>query len=122
MDNTMLPVALRKGAALANHVRKVEKASSEILELGVELDLELTAEARPAERLRLLRATTNRITRTANEAIEAYRRAQAAASREKLKPGADAAWLDELMRRLAAARAELLRVLAIAAQRYPPSR
>ena len=112
-------MALRRGSLIAQHVRVVESASWEILELGADLDRALAREPRPSERMRLVREATNRITRTANDAIDAYRKGKVAARREKLKHGADLPAIEEATARLAAARLEILRLLAIAAERYP---
>ena len=46
----------------------VQHASATILELGAALDAQLLKEQRPSERMRMLRETTNRIIRTANDA------------------------------------------------------
>jgi hypothetical protein len=97
----------------------VETASVHILELGVDLDRALNAESRPTERLRMLRESTNRITRTANDAIDAYRKAKLRVDKESMKPGMDSDAIEDLVSRLSAARLELLRVLAVAAKRYP---
>jgi hypothetical protein len=110
---------MRRDGAFARYVEIVETASTRISEFGVDLDRELSAESRPGERLRLLRESTNRITRTANDAIDAYRRAKLILNRESMKPGAELVAVDELASRLFAARLELLDVLALAGTRYP---
>lgn len=97
----------------------IERARALIEDLEAELERELGHEARPAERLRLLRETTNRITRTANDAIRAYDKARRAveAELERNGPNAEAALATRV--RLRAARLELLRALEVAGRRYP---
>jgi hypothetical protein len=90
-----------------------------IAELGSDLDRQLLAEARPSERLRMLRETTNRITRAANDAVHAYRRASRAVADELKRPAGDARAAAELQTHLHAARTEVLRVLALAQTLYP---
>ncbi len=98
----------------------MERACSMIAELGSELDQRLVSERQPAEQLRLLRSTTNRITRTANDAIQAYIRARRAVNAEVERDTARAE--DALVMRglLQAARLELLRQLDVASARYTP--
>lgn len=100
-------------------LRMVQRASVIITELGRDLDRQLTVERRPEERLRMLRETTNRITRTANDAVHAYRRASRAVDIELAKANGDTAAAREMRIRLNDARAEVLRVLEIAGGRYP---
>lgn len=98
----------------------IERATALVEELGVELDRQLRSERRPGERLRMLREATNRITRAANDAIQAYIRArrlvELAAERDRASHG-DA---EEMRERLSAARTGLLGAIAVAARRYPP--
>lgn len=102
-----------------NDLEIVESASTTIADLGVELDRHLAKERRPSERMRMLREATNRITRTANDAVHAYRRASRAIKTELERPDA-AVETAELMRtRLDDARAKVLRALAVANERYP---
>ena len=101
-------------------VALLQRASATILELGTALDARLLNERRPAERLRMLRETTNRITRTANDAIQAYDRASRAVAAELERPDTDPAAAREMRRRLDAARAELMAALQVASRRYPP--
>lgn len=100
----------------------VQRATALIGELGAELDRKLAVEPRPAERLRLLRETTNRITRAANDAIEAYRIAQRGLTTNP--EGSD--WGDSgalaTPAQFRAARLELLSALEVASRRYPPAR
>jgi hypothetical protein len=120
VDDMLVSARLRRDSAAAvRHVRAIELASAEIVRLGVELDDQLSRESRPAERMRMLRATTNRITRRANDAIDAYRKGKQLVTAARATQG-DIASIDTMARRLAAARLELLRVLSIAETRYPP--
>jgi putative heme degradation protein len=100
---------------------EVQQASATILELGAALDARLLKEHRPAERMRLLRETTNRITRTANDAIQAYSRASRAVTAELARPNTNSAAAKQMRRRLDAARREVLAALQIASRRYPPA-
>ena len=100
-------------------LRAIRRASSLIAELGAELDGKLMDEQRPDERMRLLRETTNRITRAANDGIQAYVRANRSLTAELARSRVDSAQAVEARGQLAAARRELLRVLEIAGRRYP---
>jgi chromosome segregation ATPase len=102
-----------------NDLDLVQGASAAIADLGAELDRSLAREKRAAERLRMLRETTNRITRTANDAVHAYRRASRAIKTELERPDANVAAAEEMRRRLDEARAEVLRALEVAQERYP---
>lgn len=97
----------------------VRAASLSITELGSELDAQLARESRPPERLRLLRAATNRMTRTANDAIAAYRRAINALTSEQARANGDQTAASDLRDQLRAARLDLLRVIERAGERYP---
>ena len=99
----------------------IERASALIEELGAELDTQLRTEGREGERLRLLRATTNRITRTANDAIHAYGRARRAIDAAIERDDANRADALAMRRRLQVARKQLLGTLAVASERYPAS-
>jgi hypothetical protein len=99
----------------------VQRASVLIDELGADLDERFASEARATERLRLLRATTARITRTANDAIQAYARARRALDAEIGRGGSGVEMALATRGRLGAARLELLRALGSAGQRYPDS-
>lgn len=100
-------------------LRTVQRASAIITELGRDLDRQLASERRPEERLRMLRETTNRITRTANDAVHAYRRASRAIDVELAKPDGDGDAAREMRTHLNDARANVLRVLELASARYP---
>lgn len=108
-----------RSRAARNDLLVVQRASTLIRELGTDLDQQLEREPRPSERLRLLRETTNRIVRTANDAVHAYRRASRSIQNELERghPHVEAA--AELSRQLQAARSELLSVIDAANRRYP---
>jgi hypothetical protein len=105
-----------------NDLEIVEGASATIADLGVELDRDLAKEHRPSERMRMLREATNRITRTANDAVHAYRRASRAIKVELERPDANVETAERMRSRLDAARAKVLRALAVANERYPQVR
>jgi len=98
----------------------VESAGTTIADLGAQLDRQLAAEQRPTERLRMLRETTNRITRTANDAVHAYRRASRAIKTELERADADVDAADRMRTRLDEARTRVLRALDVANERYAP--
>ena len=100
-------------------LRVVQHASLLITDLGTDLDRQLADEQRPAERLRMLRETTNRIVRAANDAVNAYARASRAVNAERARPHGNIAAADEMRILLDAARLDVLGVLEIASQRYP---
>lgn len=102
-----------------NDVEIVESASTTIADLGVELDRHLAKERRPSERMRMLREATNRITRTANDAVHAYRRASRAIKTELERPDANVETAELMRSRLDDARAKVLKALAVANERYP---
>ena len=102
-----------------NDLEIVESASTTIADLGVELDRHLAKERRPSERMRMLREATNRITRTANDAVHAYRRASRAIKTELERPDANVETAERMRKRLDAARAKVLKALAVANERYP---
>ncbi|HEX2193756.1 MAG TPA: hypothetical protein VHK63_02200 [Candidatus Limnocylindria bacterium] len=98
----------------------VTRATSLIIELGSELDARLSTEMRETERMRLLRATTNQITRAANDGVQAYVRATRAVAAEIARPHGDRRGAQRMRHELLAARAQLLTALNLAAGRYPP--
>jgi len=102
-----------------NDLEIVESASTTIADLGVELDRHLAREQRPSERMRMLREATNRITRTANDAVHAYRRASRAIKTELERPDANVETAELMRTRLDEARARVLEALAVANERYP---
>jgi hypothetical protein len=83
------------------------------------LDRRLADEQRPEERMRMLREATNQITRAANDAIQAYRRARASVSAELEMPNGDHAHAKRMAADLDVARAEVLAALETANKRYP---
>ena len=97
----------------------VERAAPLITELGADLDRRLKRELRTSERLTLLREATNRITRTANDAVHAYRRARRSLDAELQRTNADVDAVRRLDDRLTTARADVLRALDAANGRYP---
>jgi len=111
------------GNRLAGKVKDlgvVQHASGTILELGAALDAQLLKEQRPAERMRMLRETTNRIIRTANDAAQAYSRASRAITAELERPNLDPGPAEAMRRRLDAARLAVMAALEEASRRYPP--
>ena len=98
----------------------VQRASAEIESLGADLDRRLQRESRPAERLRMIRETTNQITRLANDAINAYGRASRAVKAEEQRSDSDQVAAREMRTRLDEARAAMLAVLEVAGRRYGP--
>jgi hypothetical protein len=96
----------------------VQRASGEIETLGADLDRRLQGESRPSERLRMIRETTNQITRLANDAIHAYVRASRAVRAELDRPDSDVVAAREMRARLDEARAATLTALERAGRRY----
>jgi hypothetical protein len=68
----------------------------------------------------LLRETTNRITRVANDAIQAYQRANRSVANELTKPRGNVAAAMDARVVLDAGRSEILRALSAARRHYPP--
>jgi len=97
----------------------VQRATTLIDDLGADLDRQLMREARESERLRMLRETTNRITRAANDAIQAYGRARRTLNTELDRRGGNTEAALAMQARLRAARKDLLRALHSANRRYP---
>ena len=108
-----------RGRTGASDLLVIQRATQLIDDLGADLDRRLTEETRPAERLRLLRETTNRITRTANDAIHAYGRARKALSVQIERSNGSAEDALAMQGRLRSARLDLLRALSDASHRYP---
>jgi hypothetical protein len=100
----------------------MQRASLLIEDVGADLDRQLAAETRAPERVRMLREATVRITRAANDAIQAYRRGRRAVKAEldRDKAGRDATLA--MQASLQAARADLLQALQAAGERYPWAR
>lgn len=107
-----------RATAIERDLLLVQRASVLIAELGDDLDRKLSAETRETERLRCLREATNRITRTANDAIQAYRRARRSLDVEAAKDR-DSGATREALDRLSAARRDVLAALEKAGSRYP---
>jgi len=97
----------------------VQRATTLIDDLGADLDRQLAREAREAERLRMLRETTNRITRAANDAIQAYGRARRTLKTELERRDGNTEAALAMQARLRSARLDLLRALKSANRRYP---
>jgi len=97
----------------------VQRATTLIDDLGADLDRELAREARETERLRMLRETTNRITRAANDAIQAYGRARRTLKTELERRDGNTEAALAMQARLRSARLDLLRALQSANRRYP---
>ena len=97
----------------------VQRATTLIDDLGADLDRQLMREARESERLRMLRETTNRITRAANDAIQAYGRARRTLNTELERRGGNTEAALAMQARLRSARKDLLRALHSANRRYP---
>ena len=100
-------------------LRAIARATKRIEELSVILDRQINADARPEEQLRHLRQATGQITRTANDAIQAYRRVSHALRTEADQADADRDEVERASRNLAEARAKMLSALEVASQRYP---
>jgi hypothetical protein len=97
----------------------IQRATTLIDDLGADLDRQLMGEARESERLRMLRETTNRITRAANDAIQAYGRARRTLNTELERRGGNTEAALAMQARLRSARKDLLRALKSANRRYP---
>ena len=100
-------------------LRAIRHATTRIEELSAQLDLELARELRPEEQLRLLRQTTSQITRTANDAIQAYRRLTEGLRAESERGDTDQAEAVRTGQAIADARSEMLNAPEVASRRYP---
>ena len=96
----------------------LQRAPAAIADLTATLDRRLADERRPAERMRMLREATNQITRTANDAIQAYRRARAAVNAELAMSDGDWAHARRMSADLDATRSEVLLALDATRHRY----
>jgi hypothetical protein len=96
----------------------LQRAPAAIADLTEILDRRLAEEQRPEERIRMLRETTNQITRTANDAIQAYRRARAAVNAELEMPDGDWVHARKMSAQLDLARADVMEALAQTSHRY----
>lgn len=111
----------RRLASRLEDIEIVERASGQIVELGAELGRKLEGERRPSYRLRMLRETTNRITRAANDAVHAYTRASRGLRAELERPDVDVEAATAMQTRLRAARRTVLHAIEAANQRYGSS-
>jgi chromosome segregation ATPase len=100
----------------------LQRAPAAIADVTATLDRRLADEERPGERLRMLREATNQVTRSANDAIQAYRRARAAVNAELDAPTGDHAHARRMSAQLDAARQDLLAALEQTSHRYPAAR
>lgn len=100
-------------------LRAIRHATTRIEELSAQLDQELARELRPEEQLRLLRQTTSQITRTANDAIQAYRRLTEGLRVESERGDTDPAEATRTGKAISDARTEMLNALEVASRRYP---
>jgi hypothetical protein len=100
-------------------VQLIQGTPAAIADLIQTLDRRLADEERPAERLRMLREATNQITRTANDAIQAYRRTRAAVNAELAMPNGDHAHAKRMSAELTVARQGVLKALEETSRRYP---
>lgn len=103
----------------AGDLRVVQRATASIVDLNESFDRAMRNEPRPDERLRMLRETTNQITRAANDAIQAYRRTRAAVHAELQMAGGDREQARQMQLLLDGGRADILRVLELTSHRYP---
>ncbi|HEX5039763.1 MAG TPA: hypothetical protein VFW95_06495 [Candidatus Limnocylindria bacterium] len=121
--STPLPMHPRtpRGRARAGgyELLEVQRATELIEDIGSDLDRQLRLETHEPERLRLLREATNRITRTANDAIRAYAKGQRAIKAQLARTDEDAEAVLAMQRSLQGARLDLLRALRQAERRYP---
>lgn len=108
----------RRLAARHRDLQLVQRASTTIVEIETSLNWLLVREVRPAERLRMLREATNRITRTANDAIQAYRRVKPALAIEMERPDGNTDRARSMLHLLHAARSEMLATLEDASRHY----
>ena len=99
-------------------MRAVERAAASVIEMNDSLDRLLATEQRPSERLRMLRETTNQITRAANDAIQAYRRARAAVDAELAMATGAHEQAEQMRLSLVTGRAALLAALQETSHRY----
>jgi hypothetical protein len=99
----------------------MQRARLLIDDLGADLDRQLLVETGSLERVRLLREATVRITRAANDAVQAYRRGRRAVDADLQRTRVDANKQAALAMQesLKAARLDLLRALQAAGRRYP---
>jgi hypothetical protein len=116
---TLIRSTTRLSRRSSGDLRAIRRATTRIEELSAALDRQLLRESRPDEQLRLLRQTTSQITRTANDAIQAYRRVTEGLRAESERSDTDPSEAARLSDALSDARAEMLSALEVASQRYP---
>jgi len=100
-------------------LRTIRRATTRIEELSAVLDRQMLGEERPAEQLILLRQATSQITRSANDAIQAYRRVAEGLRVEAERSDSDPDETARAAAELAEARDGMLRALDVASRRYP---
>jgi hypothetical protein len=103
----------------AHDIRAVDRAATRIEEQSVILERHLAAEGRAEEQLRHLRHATGLITRSANDGVQAYRRASTAIRAETEREDADPDEVRRATEDLRTARARMLAALEVAARHYP---
>jgi hypothetical protein len=108
----------RRLASRHRDLQLVQRATPAINEIRTSLNWLLVREMRAAERLRMLREATNRITRTANDAIQAYRRVKATLAVEIERPDGNRDRARSMLGQLHAARSEMLATLEEASRQY----
>lgn len=100
-------------------LRLIRRATTRIEEVSAALDRQLLAELRPDEQVRLLRQATSQITRSANDAIQAYRRVSEGLEQERQRSETDPSEAARMAQSLSEARTEMLEALDVASRRYP---
>jgi len=103
----------------AHDIRAVDRAATRIEEQSVILERHLAAEGRAEEQLRHLRHATGLITRSANDGVQAYRRASVAIRAETEREDADPDEVRRATEDLRTARARMLAALEVAGRHYP---
>ena len=101
---TLIRSTTRLSRRSSGDLRAIRHATTRIEELSAQLDGELARELRPEEQLRLLRQTTSQITRTANDAIQAYRRVTEGLQAENQRSDTDPSEAERMTQTLATAR------------------
>jgi hypothetical protein len=96
----------------------IQGTPASIAEFTRTLDQRLAQEQRPEERMRMLREATNQITRRANDAIQAYRRARSSVDAELAMADGDWEHARRMSDDLDAARLDVLAALETANLRY----
>jgi hypothetical protein len=97
----------------------MQRACLLIDELGADLDRQLLEPRAASEQVRLLRGATARITRAANDAIQAYQRGRRAVDAALAHPDRDNGATIAMRASLQTARRDLLQSLRNAGRRYP---